>query len=199
MDHPRRFPDALVGAWHRRSVQFGDAPPGEPARVLWLQGAPLFADVRVPRAAATGPFATLEAFAGTTTWHAASHELSWEHDVDLTATFAGVDRAEVHFDGPDTMVETGTLLLDGAPTRYREVWARVASGIASTERWADGAGTGVRVEIDRLSLTVAAEPGGVVRAVLVVDGCSVVSIGPEGVDLDDDAFDSLVSAQGASR
>jgi hypothetical protein len=199
MDHLAPLPDALLGVWHRRSVQIGDSAQAEPARVLWLQGAPVFADLRVPRAGSVGPFASLEAFAGTTTWHAASHELSWAHDVDLTGTFAGVDRAHVRFDGPDTMIETGTLAVDGVPTTYRELWVRVAVGPPAADRWSDGAGTGVRVDIDRMSLTVAAEPGGVVCAVLVVDGCSVVSIGPEGVDVDEDAFDALVATEGASR
>lgn len=199
MDPHASLPDALLGAWHRRSVQLGDAPPSEPARVLWLQAAPRFADLRLPRAGGAGPFATLEAFAGTTTWFPGAAELAWDHDVDLAGTFAGVDRAQVAFDGPDTMVETGTLVVDGTPTPYREVWVRVAGGAAVAEHWADAAGTGVRVEIGVLSLTVAADPGGVVRAVLVGDGATVATVGPEGVEVDHAAFDALVTTAGVAR
>lgn len=174
------LPDVLVGAWHRRSVQLADGEASEHAFVLWLQAADAFADVRIPRPGATGPFATLEAFAGTTEFFPATSELAWHHAVDRTGTFAGVDRATVAWPDAATMVETGSIDIAGVPAGYTEVWAKVAAGPSHAHRRTDADGRGVHVEVGAFSLVVDADADGVVTAALSVGDAVVARVDAAG-------------------
>lgn len=187
------LPDVLVGAWHRRSVQLAGGEAAEHALVLWLQAPDAFADVRIPWPGATGPFATLEAFAGSTEFFPATSELAWHHEVDRTGTFAGMDRATVAWPEPDTMVETGSIDVAGAPATYTEVWAKVAAGPVHARRWTGATGTGVQVEIGPLSLVVDADADGVVTAALSVGDAVVARVDAAGgAVLDPPALDAAL-------
>lgn len=195
MSAPSTVPEALVGAWHRRSVQFGDGPAEEHALVLWLQAESAFADLRIPFPGASGPFATIEAFAGTTDCDPATGEVSWHHEVDRTGTFAGVDHATVVWSDPDTMIETGTMVGDGVAGTYREVWARVAAGpVRSHRRHEHGVGH-VQVEVGPLVLLVGRDAADVVTAALTVDGALVALVDRTGAEIvDQDALDGVLAA-----
>lgn len=111
-------PAAFVGAWQRRSIAFGDEPPGETLDVIWLQTGPgPFADIRIDRA--TG--APVACFAGTTTW--TPPQLTWHHELDL-APIGRPDVGTVSWHGGD-LVETGETVLDGETVAYTEVWHRL--------------------------------------------------------------------------
>lgn len=118
------IPPELVGVWRRISIRLGDAPPGEPCDVLWIQARSGFADLRVPRGADGEP----AAFAGFTSWEEPA--LTWHHLLDLAPSPPDVGRVE--WRGAD-LVERGTALVDGDETLdevpyevpYEEVWRRV--------------------------------------------------------------------------
>jgi hypothetical protein len=108
----------LRGVWRRRSIAVDGADHEEHARVLWLQAAAGFADVRVPLDAS----GRAEAFAGTTEWRAP--RLIWDHSIDWRGGFAGYDCGEIEWCG-DALVERGTFGGRGDLHSYEEVWHRI--------------------------------------------------------------------------
>jgi hypothetical protein len=111
-------PTELVGAWERRSIGLGGAPPSEPASVVWVQGHSAYADLRVP----SDPSEPVECFAGHTTWDPPN--LHWSHELDLAggpAALADVGAVE-WIDGD--LVERGSFTVDGVEVPYVEVWRR---------------------------------------------------------------------------
>ena len=111
----------FVGAWQRRSIAIGDDAPDEPARVLWLQGADAFADLRIPN----DPCGAIDAFAGITTYEAPA--LTWHHTLDWNGGFAGYDCGVIEWNGAE-MIERGEFERDGSKIAYEEVWCRVDRG-----------------------------------------------------------------------
>lgn len=112
-------PDAFRGAWARQSIALGDAPPSEPASVIWVQGESAYADLRLPLDAGE----PTECFAGHTTW--TPPQLRWGHDIDLAGGPAAVtDVGTVEWAGPD-LIERGEFEIDGAVVPYVEVWHRL--------------------------------------------------------------------------
>jgi hypothetical protein len=109
-------PAWLDGAWRRDGRRIGDGPLSEPSRVLWLQVAGYFADIRLPAAAPTGgPLTDLDraqAFSGVTTYRAPT--MVWHHDLDT------LGRPPGHHDAATVTLEDAALLERG--TNYLEVW-----------------------------------------------------------------------------
>ncbi|MEZ5231820.1 MAG: hypothetical protein AB7W59_06100 [Acidimicrobiia bacterium] len=117
------LPDRFLGAWRRESLELPDAGGGpfEKQRVLWLQAASAFADVRVPLAAGDpDPQAAPVSFAGVTSWDGRS--LCWHRDLDLHRV-TEADEGEITWDGT-SMIETGSFTFGGVRQPYREVWVR---------------------------------------------------------------------------
>jgi hypothetical protein len=112
------LPQEFVGAWYRESIAIGDAAPSEPQQVWWLQTPLFFADLRLPRTPDVRP----ESFSGRTV--AAGSRLTWHRDLDLQAA-EGPDTGLVRWSG-GALIEEGVTTVGGAPTRYVEVWRRMA-------------------------------------------------------------------------
>ena len=111
----------FVGAWQRRSIAVGGGNHIEPARVLWLQAADAFADLRIP----LDPGSPIDAFAGITTYEAPA--LTWHHTLDWNRGFAGYDCGVVECNGEE-MIERGEFEGDGAKVPYEEIWCRIDRG-----------------------------------------------------------------------
>lgn len=170
-------PPALVGAWVRDGAAVDDEPEIEPADVVWLQGREWFADMRTPRPGVRGGTATMdlggrtEAFAGRTHWSPVAGvdpdvraELRWDHHLDRTGGFAGVDAGTIRWLDESSFLETGS------------VPAAAAGGPASTyvERWrAEPGPAGVLVAVARRRSANAPADEGVetpVAGIIVVVG-----------------------------
>ena len=150
------LPSDFVGAWERRSIALGDAPPSEPASVIWVQGSSAYADLRIP----VDPAEPTECFAGHTTW--AAPNLHWSHDLDLAGGPAALaDVGAVQWVDGD-LVERGTFLVDGAEVPYVEVWHRLAGSDGPVLEEVE-VGTSTRVVVGDHELSVVdrrAEGGG---------------------------------------
>lgn len=130
-------PDAFSGLWRRRSLAIGDAAPSEPAAVHWIQWGEHFVDLRIPDAAEARSFCGPGAFGGTTSW--AEPVLTWHHALD-SGPGADADAGTVRWLGDDLIEERGVAVIDGAPTTYVEVWARVGPRPAHGRQWSPGGG-----------------------------------------------------------
>ena len=163
------LPDALTGGWRRRTLQLGDAEPGEGSTVIWLQAGEHFADLRVPHATPPADGHVVMSFAGTTSWCPGeagdSARLRWSHILDFEA-WPAEDGGAVWFEGGE-LIEQGVFDVDGESVPYTEVWTRLPS---STGNWL------VMAALDRGGLLVR-----------VGDHClTVVDGGPNGGGFDAD-------------
>ncbi len=162
------MPDELVGAWQRVSIALGDAPPSEPANVVWLQGWSAYADIRVPRDGAADGF---DCFAGHTMWEPPC--LRWRHDIDDKRGRDALDVGHVEWVDGD-LVETGVVVIDGAEVPYVEVWRKAPAGGTRVVEITDAGFT--HVEIGHHALTVV-NRSGAVEACYRRDGAVVLAIG----------------------
>lgn len=142
------LPAELRGAWERVGFTVSGRPVDTPARVLWVQAAHGFADLRIP----VGDD-RLECFAGTTSFDGRS--LTWRHTFDL-AGWEGADTGVVSWRGDD-LVETGEMVVDGRVQPYEEVWRRVDPGaglLVLDGRLADGTPAGLLVASGDRAITL---------------------------------------------
>jgi hypothetical protein len=146
----------LVAAWRREGISIGGAPASEPQDVWWLQTPSVFADVRIPVAVG----ASAAAFSGTTVQD--GDRLTWHHDLSLHP-ITGADTGLVHWRDEDTLIESGTALVLGAPVAYEEVWRRATPRGASWEVRAIA--TGRRVVVGSYALDVSPTGGAAFRHV----------------------------------
>jgi len=148
-------PRELHGAWRRRSIRIGDAPPAEPYDVIWIQSEAGFADLRVPRDSISA--LPVRVFAGTASWDGRC--LEWTHLIDIDpARRVGVDVGEIDLDG-DVLRERGSQLsADGTATEYVEEYVRASRPTDETRfeevRHADGSLRGARVTAGEHRLVV---------------------------------------------
>lgn len=148
-------PAELQGVWQRRSIKVGADTAEEPYDVVWIQGDPGFADLRIPRAETNG--LAVRCFAGTAAWD--GERLTWTHDIDIDPRRrAQPDVGTIELSG-DVLFESGhTIGPEGVTVEYVEEYVRVSEpGDAVTIaacRHDDGSLRGVRAETGRHRLTV---------------------------------------------
>jgi hypothetical protein len=141
--------DFLVGAWTRSRLIVDGAQCTDRCRVLWLQTANWYADVRIPSRAGVwrqgGPeavFARPWAFAGQARWD--PPVMTWQHQLDSMrepiADSNPLDRMG------DLLVEAGSFKWAGLAIPFRAEWRRIS-----------GRDEAVSVELgsDRIQVTVA--------------------------------------------
>lgn len=136
--HETRFPETLIGIWHRQSIARSGVPGQteeaiEHSDVWWFQARTRYADLRIPRSG-TGhgdPFVTPDAFGGRQSWLAP--RLRFHHELDRHGRFA-TDQGDLAWDG-DTLVETGTFEHGGTLCTYTERWVRASPRAAAVQVW----------------------------------------------------------------
>lgn len=148
-------PADLQGVWRRTSITVGTNAAEEPYDVVWIQGDPGFADLRLPRSESGGR--VVRCFAGTAAWD--GERLTWTHDIDIDpARRAEPDVGVIALSG-DVLLERGhTAGPDGVAVEYVEEYVRLSEAgdavTIATCRHDDGALRGVRAEAGRHRLTV---------------------------------------------
>ena len=181
------IPERFRGAWRRVSIAVDGGEPVEPSRVVWVQTASAYADIRVPRIG-FGDLQPAMSFAGTTRW--VDPHLHWRHDLDLDQRRSpddGGDVGRVSWCGAD-LVETGTFG-DDAPVPYVEVWRRMPGSDGPTQDWTSPDGTHRHVRVGDHAITVAddRQGGGAYRACYrtrLADEWTVeLALGDDAIDL----------------
>jgi hypothetical protein len=143
------LPDRFIGAWRRRSIALGDAPPAEAHRVLWVQAARCYGDLRVPLPGEPGPAVS---FGGETAWD--EPRLSWRHELDLDPAPAGAtDTGEVSWEG-DELVARGVIRGEDREVPYTEEWERLPGSIAPRLALRSVDGRGLIVRVDRHAVAI---------------------------------------------
>ncbi|MCZ6831260.1 MAG: hypothetical protein O7F73_17050 [Gammaproteobacteria bacterium] len=110
-------PRELVGVWQRESLQINADPCFEDSRVIWLQTPSRYADIRVSQ---PGGNALPEAIGGPLEWNAPA--LTFHHGLDFSGRHPE-DIGFISWDG-ETLIEEGSVALDGVDVDYRERWIR---------------------------------------------------------------------------
>ena len=155
-------PAQLSGVWQRTSIAINGGEPSESATVLWFQLGDDFIDARFPRE--PKPMSGPLAFAGRTIWQ--EPMLTWEHSLDSSEpTSPGLaaagstsarDEGRLSWDG-GRLIETGSLLHEGCPLQYVEVWERVEEAAGTPcfrSSFAAGFGCVMQIGSRRLAMLV---------------------------------------------
>jgi hypothetical protein len=139
---------SLVGAWTRDRLVVDGVRCIDRCRVLWLQTADYYADIRLPGPIQTicdgGPeivFARPAAFAGTASWDRPI--MTWHHQLDSWHDEIS-ESSPLHFEG-DLLVESGQLRWAGLRIPFREEWRRISSRQDETA---------AAVDVTRIEITV---------------------------------------------
>jgi Protein HRI1 len=148
-------PAELRGVWRRRSIRVGTNAAEEPYDVVWIQGDPGFADLRLPRSESNE--LAVRCFAGTAAWD--GQRLTWTHDIDIDPSRRDQPDVGMIEVSSDVLLERGyTIAPDGGAVEYVEEYLRLSEpgdAVAIVAyRHADGSLRGIRAEAGRHRLTV---------------------------------------------
>ncbi|WP_019529039.1 hypothetical protein [Dasania marina] len=110
-------PNKLIGAWLRESFQMTEGGASENSKVIWLQTANRFIDVRI---SLPGHNARPESFGGTVSWRGS--QFTFSHDIDLNND--DVDVGVISWQG-GVLIEDATFEENGQVVNMQERWLRL--------------------------------------------------------------------------